>query len=201
VLQQPPGEFRFRGEQDLVRDPGQLAALLVGRPVLGQVQGPAGQGVPVRGRIGEGDLDLAHRDAPDRAAVLAGCPCAVRGRLRVRGLVHDQDRVDGVAGEVTCGPCRGGVQHLPVIDARAGQQVLHPVRPRVPGCLRDRPAVVILEFHQEAVHHVTAGQAGLPPGETRSDPAHQVLQKAGMRVMIYAGASGCRRIVLFHKLA
>jgi hypothetical protein len=75
------------------------------------------------------------------------------------------------------------------------------VRPRVPGGLRDRPAVVILEFHQEAVHHVTASQAGLPLGEARSDPAHQVLQETGMRVMIYAGTSGCRRIVLFHKLA
>jgi hypothetical protein len=100
-----------------------------------------------------------------------------------------------------CGPGRGGVQHLPVIAAGAGQQVLHPVRPGMPGRLRDRPAVVILEFHQEAVHHVTAGQAGLPPGKARCDPRQQVIEEALVRVMIYCGLSGCRRIVLFHKLA
>jgi hypothetical protein len=128
-------------------------------------------------------------------------PGAVRGRLRAGGLVHDQDRVAAVPGQVACGPGRGGVQHLPVIAAGARQQVLHPVRPRVPGRLRDRPAVVILEFHQEAVHHVTAGQAGLPPGKARCDPRQQVVEETLVRVMIYCGLSGCRRIVLFHKLA
>jgi len=49
VLQQAAGQFRLGGEHDLVRDPGQLAALLVGSPVVRQVQGPADEGVPARG--------------------------------------------------------------------------------------------------------------------------------------------------------
>jgi hypothetical protein len=60
---------------------------------------------------------------------------------------------------------------------------------------------VIFQFRQQAAHHVTAGHAGLTPGETRRDPRHQVIEQAGMGVMIYADASGCRLIVLFHKLA
>ena len=47
----------------------------------------------------------------------------------------------------------------------------------------------------------TAGQAGLPPGEARRDPPHQVIEQARMHVMVYRGISGCRVIVLFHKLA
>jgi hypothetical protein len=50
VLEQVAGQLRFRLEHDVVGDSGQLAALLVGGPALGQVQGPADQGVPGRGR-------------------------------------------------------------------------------------------------------------------------------------------------------
>ena len=78
VLQQVVGELRFRGEHDLVWNSGELAALLVGGPVCGQVQGPADQGVPGRGRAGQGDRDLAHRDAADGAAVLPGRAGTVR---------------------------------------------------------------------------------------------------------------------------
>ena len=77
--------------------------------------------------------------------------------------------------------------------------MLHPVRARVPGGLAHRPAVVILQLAQQAVHHVTAGQAGLPPGEARSDPRHQVIEQARRAVMVYRGSSGCRATVVFHK--
>ena len=100
-----------------------------------------------------------------------------------------------------CGPARDGVEHLLLIDAGAGQQMLHPVRSRVPGGLGHRPAVVIFDFGQQAVHHVTAGHAGLPPGEARRDPPHQVIEQVLVRIMVYGGISGCRVIVLFHKLA
>jgi hypothetical protein len=62
-----------------------------------------------------------------------------------------------------------------------------------------RPAVMILRLAQQAVHHVTAYQAGLPPGEARSDPRHQVIEQARMPVMVYRGSSGCRAIVVFCK--
>jgi hypothetical protein len=53
VLQQVPGELRLRGEHDLVRHPGQLAALVVGGPVRGKVERAPDQGVPGRGRAGQ----------------------------------------------------------------------------------------------------------------------------------------------------
>ena len=107
-------------------------------------------------------------------------PAQSVGGLLVGGLVHDQHRVRSVlaCGKMPGGPVRGGVQHLLLIAAGAGQQVLHPVRARVPGRLGERPAVVILEFRQQPVHHVAAGQAGLPPGEARRDPRQQVIEQA-----------------------
>jgi hypothetical protein len=102
-------------------------------------------------------------------------------------------------GKAADGPVRSLVQHLPLIDAGAGQQVLHPVRRWVPGCLGHRPAVVIIQFRQQAVHHIAAGQAGFPPGEARRDPPHQLIEQPPMHAMIYRGTSGCCLIVVFHK--
>jgi hypothetical protein len=60
---------------------------------------------------------------------------------------------------------------------------------------------VIFQFRQQAVHHVAAGHAGLPPGEAWRHPRHQVIEQALVRTMVYRGISGCRVIVVFHKLA
>lgn len=98
-------------------------------------------------------------------------------------------------------PVRGGVEHPLFVDAGAGEQVLHPVRCRVPGGLGHRPAVVILEFGHQAVHHVTAGHAGFPPGKTRRDPSHQVIEQSLVRIMVCRGTSGCCLVVLSRKLA
>ena len=98
-------------------------------------------------------------------------------------------------------PVRSGIQQPPLINAGTGQQVLHPVRPGVPGGLGQGPAVVILQLRQQPVHHVTAGQPGVPAGEARRDPGHQVIEQSRVHGMIYAGSSGCRVVVLFHKLA
>ena len=79
--------------------------------------------------------------------------------------------------------------------------MLHRARAGVPGGLSEGPAVVIFEFGQQAVDHVTAGQARLPAGEARSDARHQVIEQARVPGMVYRGSSGCRVIDLFHKLA
>jgi site-specific DNA recombinase len=179
VLQQVVRELRLGLEHDLVGNSGQFAALLVGGPAFRQVQGPADQGVPGRGRPGEGDRDLAHRGSADGAAVLVRCPgAAVRGLL-VGGLVHDQYHVRSVlaGGKTADGPACGGVQHLLLVAAGAGQQVLHPVRAGVPGRLGKRPAVTVLELGQQPVHHVLAGKTGLPSGEARRDLRHQVIEQ------------------------
>jgi hypothetical protein len=60
---------------------------------------------------------------------------------------------------------------------------------------------VIVEFREHPVHHVAACQTCLPAGEARRGPRHQVIEQADVRGIVYAGASGCRLIVLFHKLA
>lgn len=176
---------------------GQLAALLVGGPVCGQVQRAADQGVR------EGDHDLAQVDAVEGAAVLAGRSGAVGGRFRVVGLIDDQHCViPGLArGKVPGRPAHGEVEHLLIIDAGAGEQVLHPVRPRGPGGLREGPAVAAAQLCQQAANHVTAGHAGFPPGEAQRDPLHQITEQASVRVMVYRGTSGCRAIVLFRELA
>jgi hypothetical protein len=131
-------------------------------------------------------------------------PGAVCRGLLVGGLVHDQYHVSAPSWPAERRPT---AQPAAVSSIRcsshagAGQQVLHPVRARVPGGLGQRPAVVILEFGQQPVHHVTAGQAGLPSGEARRDLRHQVIEQVLVIVMVYAGVSGCRLICLFHKLA
>lgn len=67
--------------------------------------------------------------------------------------------------------------------------------------LGHRPAVVVIQFRQQTIHHVAAGQAGLLPGEAWRDPCQQVLEQPGVPFIIYRGTSGCRLIVLFYKLA
>jgi hypothetical protein len=161
--------------------------------------------MPGRDRVRQRDRDLAQGDAACGAAVLAGRADAVGGGLHVGGLVHDQDRVSAIpvlfSMQLFDRPVRGCVQHCPVVAAGAGQQVLHPARAAVPGSLGEGPAVVIVEFRQQAVHHATAGEPRLPAGEARSDPRHQVIEQARVPVMVYRGSSGCRVIDLFHKLA
>ena len=92
--------------------------------------------MPGRGRDGEGNRDLAQGGPADGAAVLAGRPGAAVGGLLVGGLVHDQHHVTSIVG-LACGkmpgyPVCGGVEHLSLIDAGAGKQVLHPVRAGCP---------------------------------------------------------------------
>ena len=80
--------------------------------------------------------------------------------------------------------------------------MLHPVRSRVTGGLSHRPAVVIIQFRQQAVHHVAAGQAGLPPGEAWRNPRHQVLEQVLGAFQVYRALQPAAAvIVLFHKLA
>ena len=131
-------------------------------------------------------------------------PGAVGRGLLVGGLVHDQHRVRPRPGLRSGAPAAQSAAASSI--CRSSQRARDSrccIRYglRVPGGLGQRPAVVVLKLGQQAVHHVTAGQPGLPAGEARRDPRHQVIEQARVRVMVYAGSSGCRVIVLFHKLA
>ena len=132
-------QLRFRREHDLVRDPGQLAALLVGGPVRGQVQGPADQGVPGRGaqvRV----TATWHIAIPPRVPLYwRAAPAQSAGGLGVAGLVHDQHHVTGVlaCGKAPGRPVRGGVQH-PLVIAR-GRGTAGAASGTGPGARRPRP--------------------------------------------------------------
>ncbi|HXZ72142.1 MAG TPA: hypothetical protein VEH31_14920, partial [Streptosporangiaceae bacterium] len=78
-------------------------------------------------------------------------------------------------GQVLDRPVRRCLEDLLLIAAGARQQMLQPGRAPVPDRPGDTPAVVILQFHQQAANHVAAGEAGLSAGETRRDPRQQVL--------------------------
>ena len=122
---------------------------------------------------------------------------AVPGGLLIGGLIHDQHRVLVI--EVADRPCRRDVQDLLVVPDRAGQQVLQPVRPAMAHRLGDRPAVVIVQFHQQAAYHLPAALPGLPPGKAPGHPSQQVRQQRGPGIIRYRGSSDCRILIVSHK--
>jgi hypothetical protein len=101
--------------------------------------------------------------------------------------------------EMSRRPGRPDIQDLLVVPDRPRQQVLQPVRPAVPGCLGDGPAVVIVQFHQQAADHLAAGLPGLPPGKTPSDPSQQVRHQRGPGIIGHRGSSDCRVLVVSHR--
>jgi hypothetical protein len=86
-----------------------------------------------------------------------------RSRILIGCLSCDQHRIAVI--EVTDRPRRPDVQDPLIVPDRAGQEVLQPVRPAMPGRFGDRPAVVIFQFHQQPADHLIAALPGLPPGK------------------------------------
>jgi site-specific DNA recombinase len=196
AVQQGASQLRLGGEHHLLRHAGQLAVLVIGGARFGQVQRPADQRMPAARGIGQRDRHLAQRDPAHGAAVLAGRADRVRGGLLIGSFVHDQHRIPVV--EMPGRPRRRDVQDLLVVPDRPGQQVLQPVRPAMPGRLGDRPAVVIVQLHQQPAHHLAAGLTGLPPGKTPGHPPQQIRQQRGPGIIGYRGSSGCRVLIVSH---
>jgi hypothetical protein len=96
-------------------------------------------------------------------------------------------------------PRRRDVQDLPVVPDRPGQQVLQPVRPAMPERLGGGPAVVIVQFHQQAAHHLAAALPGFPPGKAPGDLSQQVRQQRGPGIIGYRGSSDCHVLIVSHK--
>jgi hypothetical protein len=74
------------------------------------------------------------------------------------------------------------------------QQVLQPVRPAVPGRLGNRPAIMIVQLHQQPAHHLAA--ARLPPGKAPGHPSQQIRQQRGPGIIRYRGSSDCRILIV-----
>jgi hypothetical protein len=68
-----------------------------------------------------------------------------------------------------------------------------------PSRLCDGPAVVIIQFHQQPVHHLAAALPGLPLGKAPGYPSQQVRQQRGPGISSYRGSSDCRLLVVSHK--
>jgi hypothetical protein len=73
------------------------------------------------------------------------------------------------------------------------------VRPAMPGRLGDRPAVVIVQFHQQAADRLATALPGLSPGKAPGHLFQQVHQQRGPGIIGYRGSSDCRVLVVSHK--
>ena len=197
AVQQGAGQLRLGGEQHLLRHAGQLAVLLIRGAPFGQVQSPADQRMPAAGGIGQGHRHLAQRDPAHGAAVLAGRAGRGARGLLISRLIHDQHPIPVI--KMTDRPGRRDVRNALVVPDRTGQQVLQPVRPAMPHRLGDRPAVVIVQLHQQPAHHLAAALPGLPPGKAPGHPSQQVRQQRGPGIIRYRGSSDCRILIVSHK--
>jgi len=198
AVQQGASQLRLGGEHHLLRHAGQLAVLLISRTPLRQVQSPADQRMPAAAGIGQGHRHLAQRDITGGAAVLAGrAGHRVARGLLIGRLIHDQHPIPVI--KVADRPRRRDIQDLLVVPDRTGQEMLQPVRPAVPGRLGDRPAVVIVQFHQQPADHLAAALPGLPPGKAPGHLPEQIRQQRGPGIIRYRGSSDCRILIVFHK--
>jgi hypothetical protein len=197
AVQQSASQLRLGSEHHLLWDAGQLTVLLIGGARPGQVQSAADQRVPAAGGIGHGDRYLAQRDTAERPAVLAGRAGRIDRGLLIGGFIHDQHRVPVI--EVTGRPGRRDVRQPLIVPDRTRQEVLQPVRPAMPHRLGDRPAVMVVQFHQQAADHLAAALPGLPPGKAPGHLPEQVRQQRGPGIIRYRGSSDCRVLIVSHK--
>ena len=68
----------------------------------------------------------------------------------------------------------------------------------MPGRLGDRPAVVIVQLHQQPADHLAAAPPGLPAGKAPGHLTQQVRQQRGPGIIGYRGSSGCRILIESH---
>ena len=191
---QAAGQLRLGGGHHLLRDAGQLAVLLISDARFGQVKSTADQRMPVAGGVGQGDRHLARCGTAHGAAVLAGRAGRSARGLLIGRLIHDQHPVPVI--KMTDRPRRSDVQDPLVVPDRTRQKMLQPVRLAVPGRLGDRPAVVIVQFHQQPAHHLAAGLPGLPPGKAPGHLPQQIRLQRGPGIIGDRGSSDCRILIV-----
>ena len=196
-LQEHGSQLRLGGETQLAGDMRQLPALIVAGPVPCEVQRAVNQRVAALGGVGEVDGDLAQTDPAQRTGILPRGARRVRGRLLIPRLVHHQHRL--IAGEFRDRPAGQAITRGVVVPHRAGQEVLQPVRTRVPQRPGERPAVNPLHVHQHRLGHLPHRLPRLPARETVRHPAHQLPESVPPRLLRYRGLYGHRVRICCHR--
>src|SRR5204862_837712 len=87
------------------------------------------------------------------------------------------------------------VAHAVSVPFRTGQEVLHPVRGRIAGMLRDGPAILARQLRQQPKNECPRPAPRLYPAETPPDPHHQLIKYPRPPARVYAVASGHQKII------
>jgi hypothetical protein len=192
--QHPRGQLGLGRKPHLVRDAGRLQEGRIVGPGPGQVQLPVDHGMPGIGGVHQVDRHLGVLDPPSGAGVLALHAHGGGALLEIAGLVDDQHRlwVAQVLDEIGAHVVADRV----VVPHRPSEQVLHPIRARIPGVLGDRPAVLARQVRQQSAHKRPSPPPQIHPTKPSRDPAQQLLQPClpPRRVYLYAVACGHRPI-------
>jgi site-specific DNA recombinase len=196
-LEHHGGQLGLGRERQLVRDSGQLAALVVRCPVPRQVQGPVNQGLTRPACISQVHGYLAQADAAQRAGVLAGGPDGVRRRLLVARLVHHQYSL--VTGELMRDPASRPVAHGVVVPHRTSQEMLQAVRAAVTEGLGQRLAVRLRHAHQHRLGHLPERLPRLAAREASRHQARHLPEAVPPFLLRYGCLHGRRVLSCCHR--
>ena len=125
-------------------------------------------------RVAQEDADLAGLDPPRRARILPLHAGRLRALLQEPGLVQHEHGT--LVTQVLRHVGLQVVTHRVRVPSHPAQEILHPVRRRVPGCLGQLPAVLALNRRQQASQVGRGAPAWLGPHEPRRDPSHHLIQ-------------------------
>jgi hypothetical protein len=154
--------------------PGPRPARLVLGPGLGQVQFPVDQRPSARARVGREHTDLAVVDLPGGAGVLPGDARGGLTLLDEAGVVDDQhvaalaEVFEDVVAHVVADPVG--------IPGGRAEQVLEPIRGRVPGVLGNLPGVLSLHRTEQTTYVIVRMSPWFYSAEPSRDTREQLLE-------------------------
>ena len=198
------GQFRLRGERQLLRDPRLLPPLRVCGPAVRHVHIEIGPGLPEGGdqggeHPGHAVLHLARHAGMLRRDARGEFPFP-----QVSGLVERQARPGQVIGVIAQDFLRQPRQQPAELLPRPfmpAEQGLHPVRPLMPGLLGKFPAVrPRLPRQRPDVVHCRCDGPPLPHHPAQQVADQRVCSLAVLRGIFYAGHCGRGRVLFSHKI-
>jgi hypothetical protein len=198
-----PGDLDQGGQRDRVRAVATVEGQFPGSPTATDQQLAAAGADAGDGDLGPVVPAVALGSLPRRSRCQAragGPPAWQRGwraRLRLvsggRRIRLARVRSAGLPARRAAARCPRAARRRP---PRPLQQVLHPIRGRLPGLLGDRPAVLARQPGQQPEHERPRPPPRLHPSETSPDPQHQLIEQPQPAGRVYAVASGHQKIVI-----